>query len=52
MNEDFLVPSKSAKEIEAKTLAWRDALDVSNAWAPDVLTSSKRSFRSYFQPML
>lgn len=37
MNEDFLVPSKSAKEIEAKTLAWRDAFDVSNAWAPDVI---------------
>jgi Zn-dependent peptidase ImmA (M78 family) len=37
MIEDFLVPSKSAKDIEVKTLAWRDAFDVSNAWAPDVI---------------
>jgi hypothetical protein len=37
MMEDFLVPSKSAKDIEAKTLAWRHALDVTDAWAPNVI---------------
>lgn len=37
MIEDFLVPPKSSKEIEAKALAWRDAFDISNAWAPNVV---------------
>jgi Zn-dependent peptidase ImmA (M78 family) len=48
MNEDFLVPSKSAKEIEAKTLAWRDALDVSNAWAPDVINLFEKKLPRLF----
>lgn len=42
MTEDFLVPPKSANDIEAKALAWRDALGVSNAWAPDVIDLFER----------
>jgi hypothetical protein len=37
MIEDFIVPPKSAKEIESKALAWRDALGVSEQWAPNVV---------------
>jgi Zn-dependent peptidase ImmA (M78 family) len=37
MIEDFLVPPKSARAIELKALAWRDAFGVTNAWAPDVI---------------
>jgi len=37
MIDDFIAPSQSAKQIEAKALAWRDALDVPNDWAPDVV---------------
>jgi hypothetical protein len=35
--EDFPVAARSAKEIEAITLAWRDRLGVPNDWAPDVV---------------
>lgn len=37
MNDDFPVPSKSAKEIEIKALDWRHAFGVEDAWAPDVI---------------
>ncbi len=37
MIEDFLVPGRSGKEIESKALAWRDALGVSNTWAPSMV---------------
>lgn len=39
MIEDFLVPARTAKQIEDLALAWRDALGVSDAWAPDMLRS-------------
>jgi len=48
MIEDLLVPSKSAKDIEQKTLAWRDAFDVSNAWAPDVIDLFERKLPILF----
>src|ERR1700733_11284851 len=35
--DDHKVVPRSAKNIEALTLAWRDALGVSNEWAPDML---------------
>jgi hypothetical protein len=35
--EDFKVAPRSAKEIEALTLAWRDRLGVPNEWAPSML---------------
>jgi IrrE N-terminal-like domain len=34
MIEDFVVAAKSAKDIETKALAWRDALRISDSWAP------------------
>jgi IrrE N-terminal-like domain len=37
MIEDFVVDGKSAKEIEAKALAWRHALGVAEAWAPPMV---------------
>jgi Zn-dependent peptidase ImmA (M78 family) len=37
MNDDFLVPPKSAKEIETKALDWRHALGVDDVWSPDVI---------------
>ena len=35
--DDFKVAPRSAKEIEALTLAWRDALGVPNEWAPSMI---------------
>jgi hypothetical protein len=35
--DDFKVVPRSAKEIEALTLAWRDRLGVPNDWAPSML---------------
>jgi hypothetical protein len=35
--DDYRVTPRSAKEIEATTLAWRDALGISHDWAPDVV---------------
>lgn len=35
--DDFKVTPRSAKEIEALTLAWRDRLGVPNDWAPSML---------------
>jgi Zn-dependent peptidase ImmA (M78 family) len=37
MIDDFKVDPRSAKEIEALTLAWRYALGVQNDWAPNML---------------
>jgi Zn-dependent peptidase ImmA (M78 family) len=37
MIEDFIVSPMSAKNIELKALAWRDALGVSEQWAPNVI---------------
>jgi hypothetical protein len=48
MMEDFLVPSKSAKDIEATTLAWRDALDVRDAWSPNVIDLFERKLPAIF----
>jgi len=48
MIEDFLVPSKTLKDIEAKALAWRHALDVSDAWAPDVIELFERKLPKLF----
>lgn len=48
MIEDFLVPSKSAKSIEAVALAWRDAFDVRDAWAPDVIDLFERKLPVIF----
>lgn len=48
MIEDFLVPSKSLKDIEAKALAWRDAFDIANAWAPDVIDIFERKLPKLF----
>jgi hypothetical protein len=48
MVEDFLVPPKSAKDIEQKALAWRDAFDIPNAWAPDIIDLFERRLPSLF----
>jgi Zn-dependent peptidase ImmA (M78 family) len=37
MIEDFQVVGRSAKDIEARALAWRDALRVPDAWAPQIV---------------
>lgn len=35
--DDYKVSPRSAKDIEALTLAWRDALGIQNVWAPDMV---------------
>jgi Zn-dependent peptidase ImmA (M78 family) len=37
MIDDFKVTPRSAKDIEAVALAWRDTLGVPNEWAPDMV---------------
>jgi Zn-dependent peptidase ImmA (M78 family) len=37
MMDDYKVKPRSTKNIEEVALAWRDALDVTNEWAPDVV---------------
>jgi Zn-dependent peptidase ImmA (M78 family) len=37
MTDDYKVKPRSSKEIERLALAWRDALGVADAWAPDVI---------------
>jgi Zn-dependent peptidase ImmA (M78 family) len=37
MMDDYKVTPRSAKDIEAVALAWRDALDVPNEWAPNMV---------------
>jgi hypothetical protein len=37
MKDDYKVQRRSAKDIEAVTLAWRDTLGIENAWAPDMV---------------
>jgi Zn-dependent peptidase ImmA (M78 family) len=37
MIDDFRVAPRSAKDIEALTLAWRDALGVPDEWAPNII---------------
>jgi hypothetical protein len=37
MIDDYKVTPRSAKDIEAVALAWRDALGVPNEWAPDMV---------------
>lgn len=37
MNDDFRVSGRSAKDIAATALAWRDVLGVADQWAPDVV---------------
>jgi Zn-dependent peptidase ImmA (M78 family) len=37
MTDDVKVSPRSTKDIEALTLAWRDALGVPNEWAPNML---------------
>jgi len=36
MNDDFKVTARSAQNIAATALAWRDTLGVPNEWAPSV----------------
>jgi hypothetical protein len=48
MNADFLVPPKSAKEIEIKALDWRYALGVEDAWAPDVIDLFEKKLPKLF----
>jgi hypothetical protein len=36
MTDDFQVAGRSAKQIEATTLAWRDSLGVTNDWSPNM----------------
>jgi Zn-dependent peptidase ImmA (M78 family) len=38
MAEDYRVKPRSAKDIAAIALAWRDALGVADAWSPNVIT--------------
>jgi Zn-dependent peptidase ImmA (M78 family) len=35
--DDYVVDARSSKDIEAVTLAWRDALGVRNDWAPNIV---------------
>lgn len=37
MNDDFKVSGRTAKNIAATALAWRDTLGVANQWAPNVI---------------
>jgi Zn-dependent peptidase ImmA (M78 family) len=48
MMEDFLVPSKSTKNIEATALAWRDALGVRDVWSPDVIDLLEKKLPAIF----
>jgi hypothetical protein len=38
MADDYKVRPRSAKDIAAVALAWRDALGVADAWSPNVIT--------------
>lgn len=35
--DDYVVDARSSKDIEATSLAWRDALGVCNDWAPNIV---------------
>lgn len=48
MNDDFLVPPKSAKAIEIKALDWRHAFGVEDAWAPDVIDLFEKKLPKLF----
>jgi Zn-dependent peptidase ImmA (M78 family) len=48
MNDDFLVPPRSAKDIETKALDWRHALGVEDAWAPDVIDLFEKKLPKLF----
>jgi Zn-dependent peptidase ImmA (M78 family) len=37
MNDDYKVTARSAQNIAATALAWRDTLGISNEWAPSVI---------------
>jgi hypothetical protein len=37
MTDDFRVAGRSAKQIEATALAWRDSLGVANDWSPNMV---------------
>ncbi|MFX6918940.1 hypothetical protein ABTH79_19890, partial [Acinetobacter baumannii] len=37
MNDDFKVSGRTAKNIAATALAWRDTLGVADQWAPNVI---------------
>jgi Zn-dependent peptidase ImmA (M78 family) len=48
MNDDFLVPPKSAKDIEIKALDWRHAFGVEDTWAPDVIDLFEKKLPKLF----
>jgi hypothetical protein len=48
MNDDFLVPPKSAKAIEIKALDWRHAFGVEDAWAPSVIDLFEKKLPKLF----
>lgn len=48
MNDDFLVPPKSAKDVETKALDWRHAFGVEDAWAPDVIDLFEKKLPKLF----
>ena len=51
MMDDYRVSTRSAKDIEAITLAWRDTLGVADQWSPDVIrileTDVPKIFRAF-----
>lgn len=50
MIEDFLVPPKSAKQIEAIALAWRDAFGITDSWAPAIVSLIETRLPRLFRP--
>jgi Zn-dependent peptidase ImmA (M78 family) len=48
MIEDFIVPPRSCASIEQCALAWRDALGVSDAWAPDIVSLIENELPRFF----
>ncbi|MEX1059398.1 MAG: hypothetical protein WED13_00085, partial [Methyloceanibacter sp.] len=48
MMEDVFVKGLSAREIEGRATAWRDAFDVSNAWVPDLVDILEFKFPRMF----
>src|ERR1700691_540067 len=48
MNDDFLVPPKSAKEIEVKAHDCRHAFGVEGAWSRDVINHFEKKLPKLF----
>jgi Zn-dependent peptidase ImmA (M78 family) len=47
MMDDYKAPPRSTKDIEALTIAWRDALGINDQWAPDMVRLLENDLPKY-----